>query len=96
MKQILTFSSRKDIEKHAIEMGSAVKDALNIIKSSIPSRIEIRTEIASHSSVSADPNHIHQIVINICTNAMEAMGNEERGILEISVDDVYLDSDERC
>ncbi|WP_027358384.1 CHASE4 domain-containing protein [Desulforegula conservatrix] len=92
VKQILTFSTRKEIEKHTVEVGAAVKEALNLVKSSIPSIIEIRTEISSHSSVSADPNHIHQIVINICTNAMDAMSGENKGILEVAVDDVYLDN----
>lgn len=91
VKQILTFSSRKDTEHHNIEMALAVKEALHILKSSVPSKIQIRSDFESISSVKADPNQVHQIVLNICINAIDAMRDRQAGLLEISIEDVYLE-----
>lgn len=93
VKQILTFSTRKDADGHTIEIGPTITEAINIVKSTIPARIDIRTDIMSDALVKADPNHIHQIMINICTNAIEAMADADKGMIEIAVDDAYLDSD---
>jgi len=73
-------------------MSIILKEALKLLRSSLPTTIEIHESIKSESdSVLADLTQIHQIVMNLCTNAAHAM-REKGGILEVSLFDEYLDS----
>ncbi|MFH0825073.1 MAG: PAS domain S-box protein [Pseudomonadota bacterium] len=85
IRQILTFSRQTEQERSAVEVGLVVKEALRLLRASIPSTIEIRQEVDSEAgSVLADPTQIHQIVMNLCTNAFQAMEGDH-GILTVSV-----------
>jgi PAS domain S-box-containing protein len=77
VQQILTFSRQKDHELKPLKVHPVIKEALKLIKSSLPSTIEISQNIKTCGLVIADPTRIHQIVMNLCTNAYHAM--EERG-----------------
>ena len=75
---------------------------MKFLRSSIPSSIEIRQNISVYTDViSGDPTQIHQVMINLCTNAAHAM-EEEGGIMEISLTNLqnqccpvkFLESDE--
>ena len=85
--QILMFSRKADQKKKPVRMGQVVGEALRLIRSSLPSTIEIRHNIASNAVVMADPSQIHQIVMNLCTNAYQAMRGMQ-GVLEVTLDDV--------
>jgi len=97
VKQILTFS-RKDQEKQEkepVQMSSIVKEVLGMLRSSLPTTIKICRKIrAGTSVVLADPTQIHQVLVNLCTNASHAM-RENGGLLEVSVTDVDFESDTR-
>ena len=85
VKQILAFSRQVEQEQKPITLGSIVKEALKMLRSSLPSTIEIRQTIEEdHGSVMADPTQIHQILINLCTNAAHAM-RENGGVLGVSL-----------
>ncbi|MEE8479741.1 MAG: transporter substrate-binding domain-containing protein, partial [Desulfobacterales bacterium] len=91
-RQILTFSRQTEPEKASIIISPIVKEALKLLRSSLPSTIEIRQNIkADVSVVLADPTQIHQILMNLCTNAAYAM-REKGGLLEVSLVDVDLTS----
>jgi signal transduction histidine kinase/CheY-like chemotaxis protein len=78
VKQILIFSRQERSEKKQIKMQPIIKEALKLIRSTIPSTIEIKYDIQKDCcSIKADPIHIHQIVMNLATNAYHAM--EETG-----------------
>jgi PAS domain S-box-containing protein len=77
VQQILTFSRQKDHELKPLKVHPVIKEALKLIKSSLPSTIEINQNIKTCGLVIADPTRIHQIVMNLCTNAYHAM--EEGG-----------------
>ena len=89
VQQILTFSRQKETEKHPIKAYLQVKEALKLLRSSIPSTIEIKETIGTRSMILADPTKIHQIVMNLCTNAYHAM-MDKGGILKVSLKDIEI------
>jgi len=89
IKQILTFSRQSDHERKPLETQRVIKEALKLIKSSLPSTIEISQNIKSCGLVMSDSTHIHQIVMNLCTNAFHAM-EETGGKLTIALKEVEL------
>ena len=84
VRQILTFSRKQHQETQPLQVSLIVKEALKLMRASIPATIEIRQEIVSQAVVLADPTHIHQVVMNLCTNAYQAM-MEEGGVLTVSL-----------
>jgi two-component system cell cycle sensor histidine kinase/response regulator CckA len=88
--QILTFSRQEKREPKPIQMGNLVKEALEMLRSTLPSTIEITQHLSpSVENVMADPTQIHQIIINLCTNAAQAM-EEDGGQLNIHLAPVDL------
>ena len=73
IKQILTFSRQSDQEQKPVYVKIFSKEALKLLKASLPSSIKIRQRILSDSMVLSDPTQIHQILMNLCTNAGYAM-----------------------
>ncbi len=90
VEQILTFSRRTEQVCQPVIIKDVVTEAVKLLKASLPSSIEIREKVDSESAIMADPTQIHQVFINLCTNAAYAM-EEKGGILEICVVDVDLD-----
>jgi len=87
--QILTFSRSGREEKHPVSLSAMVKEVAKFLRASLPATIEIRLSLNSEGLVMADPTHIHQILMNLCTNAGDAMG-ETGGVLSIVLEDVNL------
>lgn len=95
VRQILTFSRRVEFEKKPLKVQNIVKEALTLIKASFPSTIEIKQKINGDcGSILADATQIHQVVINLCTNAYHAM-EESGGCLIVNLSEIYLDSHEQ-
>lgn len=92
VKQILTFSRSRDALRQPVRLISIVKEAIKLLKASLPSTIEIRTNLLSDEAVWADPTGLHQILMNLCTNAAYAM-RETGGIMGIGLITVDLDLD---
>lgn len=85
VQQIITFSRKTPTEKKPFKVQSVVKEALKLLRASIPSTIEIRHNIdADCGPVLADPTQIHQVVMNLATNAYQAM-REKGGMLELTL-----------
>ncbi len=89
VKQILTFSRQSDQELQPVMVKIIAKEALKLLRASIPTTIEIRQSIQSDSMVMGNPTHIHQILMNLCTNAAYAMGGGI-GVLEVSLRNVEV------
>ena len=88
VKQILAFSHQTRQEPKPIMVQLIVKEALKLIRASLPSTIEIKQYISNQCSfVLADPIHIHQIAMNLMTNAFHAM-EETGGKLEVNLKEV--------
>jgi PAS domain S-box-containing protein len=96
VKQILAFSRQDEKELKPLQIGSQIKEALKMLRSSLPTTIDITAHIdPAVDNVMADPTQIHQIVMNLCTNAAQAM-EEDGGRLTVSLSQTILtDSDVR-
>jgi PAS domain S-box-containing protein len=92
VKQIITFSRRKEQKQEPIRMAPVIKEALKLLKASLPTTIELRKNIDDGPSemVVADPTQIHQVLMNLCTNAAHAM-RKRGGVLEVSMASVEID-----
>lgn len=93
VRQMLTFSSRVEQEWELINVGSVVKNSIDMLRSSVPSNIEIREYyLAEPCTILADSKQINRVIINICTNAADAM-RKEGGILDVSLLDTDVNED---
>ncbi|MEN6620122.1 MAG: PAS domain S-box protein, partial [Smithella sp.] len=87
VKQILTFSRKSDekVLPLPVQVGSVIKEVLKLLRASLPSTIKIELDIEpGPDTILADPTQIHQILMNLCTNAAYAMP-EKKGELKISL-----------
>ncbi|NTV13222.1 MAG: PAS domain-containing protein [Desulfobulbaceae bacterium] len=90
VKQILTFSRAGEQELKPLLIQFVIKEALKLMRASLPTTITIRSNIDTGCGpVLADPSQIHQVVMNLCTNAYHAM-RESGGILTVSLATVSL------
>ncbi len=93
VKQILTFSRQKKGKRAAIKINPTLKEVLEMLRSSIPTTIDIHQDLKAESDiVLADPTQIHQILLNLATNAAHAM-REKGGTLKVSLVQEDLDSE---
>jgi len=92
--QILDFSrhSTKSSVKSPVSPSTIIKEALKLLRASLPSSIKLKTDISSKAGyIMADPSQIHHITMNLCTNASQAM-EENNGTIHISVKKIHIDS----
>ena len=94
VSQILAFSRMQEKVRLPLTMGPIIKEVAKLLRSSLPANIEVRTDIRTDRSVLADATEIHQVVMNLCTNAYHAM-EERGGALDIVLDEVILDHEGR-
>jgi len=90
VQQILLFSRQRQVEARPVQVNLIAKEVFKLIKASLPSTISINHNILSDSVIMADPTNIHQVMMNLCTNAFHAM-EEHGGKLDIDLVDVELD-----
>ncbi|MGD8493735.1 MAG: response regulator [Desulfobacterales bacterium] len=91
VKQILTFSRQSGQERKPVEVQQVVKEALKLLRASIPASIDIVHDIDEKCApVMGDATQIHQVVMNLCTNAYQAM-QDKGGKLEVSLKEIYVE-----
>lgn len=91
VQQILTFSHAQEQRLQSLPLNLLAQEALKMIRAIIPANIKIISHIqAEPAPILGDPTQIHQILINLCTNASHAM-RDSKGILEISLEEVPYD-----
>ncbi len=91
--RILSFSQMHEQEQKPVRMDLIIQEALQLIRPSLPSTIEIVLETDCKGTILADPTQIHQVVLNLCTNAYHAM-LENGGRLEVRLAKVKILLDE--
>jgi PAS domain S-box-containing protein len=90
VKQILTFSRRTSPHREAVDLTVIVKEALQLLRATLPATIEMRSAFEAEAAVVfADATQLHQVVMNLCANAEYAMRNEG-GILEVRLTAIKL------
>jgi PAS domain S-box-containing protein len=90
VKQILAFSRQGEIEPKPVQVKLIVKEVLKLLRASLPATIEIIQEIDSDAMVMADPTQIHQVMMNLTTNAGYAM-SEKGGQLTVALTQMELE-----
>ncbi|MCD4674532.1 MAG: response regulator, partial [Desulfobacula sp.] len=94
VKHILTFSRRADVQKDLIGITPLIKECLQFLRASVPRNIEIRHRFdVTDSIVLADPTQIHQILMNLLTNAAHAM-KQKGGILDVRLKSIEINANE--
>jgi len=89
VRQILIFSRRQEVRREVTDLAPIVEEAMKLLRTNLPKTIQVSTRIAPDAPVvEADATQIHQIVMNLGTNAGHAMG--ERGTLAIDLDHVTV------
>ncbi len=85
VKQILTFSRQTSINKTPLRPHLIVKEALKMLRASLPTSISMEENVDTEcGTIMADPTNFHQVVVNLCTNALHAMP-EEKGTLRVEL-----------
>ena len=96
VRQILAFSRQSEQERLPVQLHLIISEALDLIHASMPTTIEIHEELNPLSgSVMCDPSQMHQVLVNLCTNAVQAM-EENGGVLEIRLSEMEVDAEFSC
>lgn len=90
VKQLLSFSRKSEQHKKIITLQPIIEESVSLLRASIPSSIEMRINMEDTGAIKADPTQIHQILINLCTNAAHAM-DDSGGILGIRLAETRLE-----
>ena len=90
VQQILTFSRQGAQEKKPLQPHLVLKEALKLLRATLPTTIEFKTDIAADSgTILIDPTQFHQIIMNLCTNAFHAM-EKTGGVLGVGLRHVTI------
>ncbi|MDJ0811195.1 MAG: PAS domain S-box protein [Desulfobacterales bacterium] len=92
IKQILTFSRQGEQKARPLRIQPVIKEALKLLRASLPATVRIETDLRSGRLIMADPTQLHQIVMNLCTNAAHAM-RDTGGQLTVTTRDTTLGED---
>ena len=92
VRQILSFASGQEGRRRAIRLGSLVREPLSLLRSTLPAAIEVRTVIPDmDDTVVVDPTQIQQVMMNLYSNAAQAIGGRG-GVIEIRMDHKDIDA----
>ncbi|MBN2106321.1 MAG: PAS domain S-box protein [Deltaproteobacteria bacterium] len=90
IRQILTISRQTEKEALPVTISPIIKEVIRFIRASLPSTIQIKQSLsAKNDLLLADPIQIHQLLMNLCTNAGHAM-KESGGVLEINLHNMHF------
>jgi nitrogen-specific signal transduction histidine kinase/CheY-like chemotaxis protein len=94
VQQIISFSRQKPQERKPMKMSPAMDEGLKFLRNSLPANIEIQKDIeAEADTIVGDPTEVHQILMNLCSNASHAM-REEGGVLAVKLKPVQMEAGE--
>ena len=89
VKQILTFSRKNPHEIKPVRLSLIIQDALQLLRPTLPSTIDIQTVVKTDSMIMADPTHMQQLLMNLCTNASHAM-HSKNSVLKINLVEINI------
>jgi len=94
VNQILTFSRQSEQEKMPVNVKFVIKEVSELLRASLPSTVEIRQNFEKDLRIiEADPTQIHQVIMNLCTNAYQSM-KDKRGTIELTLKNLDISQDE--
>ena len=92
VRQILAFSRKNDGKRQHVLLRPLIKETLNFLRASFPATLSIEERIASRNlAVFADPSQMHQVLMNLCSNAAHAM-EERGGVLEVGLETMVFEN----
>ena len=89
VRQLLDFSRKSDGIRQNVELHTVAGNALRLLRASIPTHIEFHHHIEVCPPVLAEPSHMHQMIITLCTNAADAM-DREGGVMTVTLEHITL------
>jgi len=92
VKQILTFSRQTKPEREPLKLNHVVLEVLKLLRASLPATIRIQTELAETPAVLANATAVHQVIMNLGTNAWHAM-RDQNGVLKVEMNILEVDED---
>ena len=96
VKQLLAFSRKTDEVSIPMNMSPIIKESMKMLRSAIPTSVEFKQHISDDPcSIMGDASQINQIVMNLVTNAADAM-SEEGGLLEVTLEKIILQEEKAC
>lgn len=94
IEQILAFGRKTDLEQHPIRMQTVLREVSKLLRGTLPSTINIQQSIDSKCSpILAASIQIHQVIMNLCTNAYHAM-RDDGGVLELKLAETEIDAEQ--
>lgn len=88
VNRVLAFGQTSEQEVRPVALGKLLEEALDMVRPSFPKAVALRTHIGEgRHTILADPARIHQVIVNLCTNAVQAMA-ERGGVLEVDLETV--------
>jgi PAS domain S-box-containing protein len=91
VRQILTFSRHQESRRQPVDLATVAGEALKLLRSTLPQGVELRSMFAADlPHVLAEPTQVHQVVMNLGTNAVHAMAPGP-GVLDVRAERVVLD-----
>ena len=92
VRQILTFSRQNRPQREPLKLNLVVLEALKLLRSSVPATIRIQTELTETPAVLANRTAIHQLIMNLGTNACHAR-RDHPGVLKVEMNVLEVDED---
>ncbi len=89
VSQILSFSRQHETEPIRFRPASIIKEAIKLIRSTLPTNITVNQNIKDVSEILADPNQMHQIVVNLCTNAYHSL-EDAGGSISVILEEEFM------
>lgn len=94
VRQILAFSRQSENEQAPMNVLPVLKEAFKLLRASLPTNIKMTKKMGiKEDFILGNPTHIHQLVMNLCTNAAQAIGGGE-GLIEINLEEVILETED--
>jgi PAS domain S-box-containing protein len=97
VQKLLTFSRQDPIgQPERVRVGAIVRESIDLVRPSLPKGVQIRTDINDEGTIQGDPGQLHQVAMNIMTNAGQAMGAAGPGaehVLDVDVSTIDVDDD---
>lgn len=92
VRQILTFSRKDEAKPEPAHLDGIILDAVEFLRHTLPKNITVQLDVPKvEENVLVEPGKIHQVLINLGTNAAHAMQDKEEGLISISLQKVYVD-----
>jgi PAS domain S-box-containing protein len=90
IKRILAISRQSEVERQSVSLRQVMEDVVVLMRASLPATIAVELHLKAEAVVLADPAQMHQVIMNLCTNAGHAM-KAGGGTLSLGLDEVTLD-----